>query len=265
MPHRAAAAAEPCMDATNYLDRMRYRGSLDPSLETLRALHRHHMYAVPFENLDIPARPIVLSLPSLYAKIVEGRRGGFCYECNALFAWLLRSLDFEVTMVSARVASQSGGFGPDFDHMALVVSARDRGGRWLADVGFGDSFVEPLDLDHPGRQDQLSGTYAVAPAPGGRETMRCRRDDGTWEDAYLFDRTPRRIEDFEAMCRHHQTSPESPFTRKRVCSLAVPGGRVTLSDDRLIVTRGSEREETVLADGEIASCLAERFGVVLPP
>ncbi len=93
------------MDVAAYLDRINYHGSTDPILETLCALHRAHMLAVPFENLDIPLkRPIVLDQELLFDKLVNRRRGGFCYELNALFSALLREMGFNVQRLSARVA-----------------------------------------------------------------------------------------------------------------------------------------------------------------
>src|SRR4051812_21511122 len=115
--------------ATAYLARIGYAGSLAPTIETLRALHRAHLHAVPFENLDIHlGRPIKLDRGAFFRKIVGERRGGFCYELNGLFADLLAFLDFDVSLLSARVAREAGGFGPEFDHLAVLVHA---GGRWL--------------------------------------------------------------------------------------------------------------------------------------
>src|SRR5260221_13506295 len=95
-----------------YLDRIHYAGSRAPSAATLRALHAAHLYAVPFENLDIGrGRRLSLALPDLYAKIVARRRGGFCYELNGLFSWLLASLGYGVTHLSARVYGGDGGGG----------------------------------------------------------------------------------------------------------------------------------------------------------
>ena len=126
------------MDVKAYLERIKYRGSLALNAETLRGLQAAHLLAVPFENLSIHAKqPIVLDDDALFTKIVERGRGGFCYELNGLFAALLRALGFKVEMLSAGVANAEGGFGPDFDHMALMVTLDE---RWLADVGFGDSF-----------------------------------------------------------------------------------------------------------------------------
>ena len=86
------------MEIDAYLERIGYRGSREPTVETLKRLHRAHMLTVPFENLDIPlGRPIVLSLPLLYDKIVRRRRGGFCYELNGLFAWLLQDALLEIS------------------------------------------------------------------------------------------------------------------------------------------------------------------------
>jgi N-hydroxyarylamine O-acetyltransferase len=100
------------------------------------------MFNVPFENLDISVgRYIKLDLPSLFQKIVHERRGGYCYELNGLFAALLRTLGFRVDQLSAGVAGPDGKFGPEFDHLTLLVGAGD---SWLADVGFGDSFLAPL-------------------------------------------------------------------------------------------------------------------------
>src|SRR3954447_25028309 len=106
------------MEIDAYLKRIAYRGSREPTVETLRQLHRAHLLAVPFENLDIPlGNPIVLSVPSFYDKIVERRRGGFCYELNGLFAWLLEQLGFHVELLSAGVFSGNRP-GPEFDHLA---------------------------------------------------------------------------------------------------------------------------------------------------
>src|SRR2546421_10050322 len=144
------------MDIQAYLQRIDYTGPLVPSAKTLRLLQVAHLRTVPFENLSIHSgEPIVLDDDALFEKIVSRRRGGFCYELNGLFAALLRALGFDVAMLSAQVADAQGTFGPDFDHMTLLVNQDE---RWLADVGFGDSFSEPLLLDS--RQEQGQGERA---------------------------------------------------------------------------------------------------------
>ncbi|HEV2763857.1 MAG TPA: arylamine N-acetyltransferase [Pyrinomonadaceae bacterium] len=250
------------LDTEAYLRRIRYDGPLDPSAETLRRLHAAHMMAVPFENLSIHAgEPVVLADDALFDKIVVRRRGGFCYELNGLFAALLRVLGFEVAMLSAGVAKDDGTFGPDFDHMALLVNLEE---RWLADVGFGDSFREPLRLDEPGEQREGTRAYRLAPE-GDRLILFRREGGGEWEPQYRFGLRAYAYDDYAEMCLHQQTSPESHFTRKRVCTLATPEGRLTLSDLRLIKTvEGAGREERALAgEEEFAALLREHFGVEL--
>ena len=250
------------MDVDAYLERIGYRGPLDPSAETLRRLHVAHLLAVPFENLSIHrGEPVVLDDGALFDKIVRRRRGGFCYELNGLFAALLRALGFEVRMLSAGVMNRAGEFGPDFDHMALLVELSE---RWLADVGFGDSFVEPLLLDERGEQPQGVGSFRVA-EDGERLTLLRSDGGGEWVAQYRFGLEPHAYADYAGMCHFHQTSPESHFTRGRICSLLTTGGRVTLSGMRLIETAGDERRERELAsEEEYVAALGERFGVVLP-
>jgi len=247
------------MDITAYLQRIDYQGSPAPTAETLRALHRAHLLAVPFENLDIHlGRPIILDEKRLFHKIVERRRGGFCYELNGLFAALLRELGFDVTLLSARVYD-NGDFGPEFDHLVLLVQLEE---RWLADVGFGDSFREPLRLDEPGDQIQDGCVYRIA-HDGTDWTMLERGEEGIC-DGYKFTLQPRRLADFADMCHYQQTSPDSHFTQRRICSRATPEGRITLSDMKLIVSaRGERRERLLDSQEEYAAMLREHFGIDL--
>lgn len=251
------------MDVKAYLERINYRGSLAPTAETLRGLQVAHLLAVPFENLSIHARePIILDDEALFAKIVGRRRGGFCYEANGLFAALLRALGFDVAMLSAGVARPGGGFGPDFDHMALMVRLEE---RWLADVGFGDSFREPLRLDERGEQTQGGRAYRILPDGSHLVLMQRDGDGGEWAAQYRFTLRPREYVDYAEMCRHHQTSPESHFTKARVCSRATEEGRITLSEMRFITTSqgGGRRERTLEGQEEYAEILREHFGIVM--
>lgn len=246
------------VDPSAYLERINYHGPLAPTAETLRQLHLAHLLTVPFENLSIHWRePIVLNNDALFEKIVRRRRGGFCYELNGLFAALLRELGFKVTMLSAAVANDQGEFGPPYDHMTLLVTLED---RWLADVGFGDSFREPLRLDE--RTTQVQGDDAFRIEPADPYLVMSRRKDGEWQPGYRFDLEPHKFGDYAGMCEFHQTSPQSHFTQKRICSLATAEGRVSLSDLRLITTSHRQREERELADeAEYAELLHQRFGI----
>ncbi len=259
------------MDIQAYLRRIHYRGERTPTAATLRELHRAHLLAVPFENLDIHlGRPIMLDQDALFDKIVTRRRGGFCYELNGLFALLLRELGFEVTLLAAGVARADGGFGPEFDHLTLLVRAPSadptthnlQSEIWLADIGFGDSFREPVRLVEAVEQAQDGRAYRLD--RDGEHFTLMQHNAAGWEPQYRFKLQPHAQAEYADMCHYHQTSSESSFTRKRVCTLATPDGRVTLSDLALIITAHGERTEQVLPD-ELAlqAALREHFGVDL--
>src|SRR6266436_1429478 len=262
-PSQAAA-----MDVQAYLRRIDCQGSLTLGIDLLRSLHRAHLFTVPFENLDIHlGREIVCEESRILHKIVNEKRGGFCYELNGAFAALLRALGFRVTLLSCRVARQDGSYGPEFDHLTLRVDLEE---SWLADVGFGDCFLEPLRLGSRLEHEQSGRVYrltcpmtSAAPTDAvfGLEVMA----EGGWKKEYAFTLQPRELSDFAEMCHYHQTSPESHFTRQRICSLPTPEGRVTLSDKKLIETREGSRQETLLSgDREWRATLFDLFGIVLP-
>ena len=229
----------------------------NPGAAFLLELHRAHLGAVPFENLDIHLGvPIELDVGGLVAKLVARRRGGFCYELNGAFAALLRSLGFEVSLLEARVFGLAGP-GMRFDHLCLAVELQEGDVR-LADVGFGECFRAPLPLCAGAEQADESGTYRLEPA-SERELDLFR--DG--EPQYRLDTTPRALADFAPGCRHHQVSPESHFTRNTIASRPTAEGRVTLRGLRLIETAGARRTETDVAPGELGRILSGRFGIEL--
>jgi len=249
------------VDVLSYLARIGYSGPVEPTSETLRVLHRDHMIAVPFENLDISfGRRIVTEEDAILQKIVNKRRGGFCYELNGAFAALLRALGFEVTLLSARVARANGGEGPDFDHLTLRVDLDE---PWLVDVGFGESFLEPLRLEAGRERLDPAGTFRLV-QDGDRWYMQKGEPDGKWRPQYSFSLEPRCLEEFAGMCHYHQTSPESSFTQKRICSRATQDGRITLSEMKLIVTSKGQRAEKLLSsESEWRRTLDEQFGIHL--
>ncbi len=255
------------MDTSAYLERIGVAPPIPPTTEGLRQLQIAHLMSVPFENLDIGfGRAIVLDDAAFFEKVVRRRRGGFCYELNGLFAALLRPLGFRASLLSARVAKASGGFGPEYDHLTLLVEFPGMEPRRLADVGFGDSFLEPLRFDDPGEQPasnhDIGRAYQLRRA-AEEVTLWRLEEDGIWKPQYLFSPVPRCLEEFAALCHYQQTSPESHFTTRRICSRATPTGRITLADLRLIVTENGVRSERALTDDQFQSVLQSEFGIDL--
>lgn len=260
---RAIIPAE--MDAASYLERIGYHGPVSPTYDTLKALQRANMLSVPFENLDIVPlhRPIRLDEQALWDKIVVQRRGGFCYELNGLFAWLLRQLGFRVTYLNARVVgSKTGKLGPDFDHLAMLVQSPEAQGKWLADVGFGDSFLDPLHF-RSDEQPQGLRSYRLDEEAAGYFVWQ-RDYSGVWKRLYFFDMIPHDFPaEYEPSCLYHQRSPDSHFTRQAVVSRLTEQGRITLEQDRLIITENTGRRETPIRQEEWPALLKQHFGIVL--
>lgn len=247
------------MDLDAYLKHIGYTGPLDPTTETLAQLHRAHLLSIPFENLDIfLGRPIVLDIQSFYDKVIGQGRGGYCYELNGLFQWLLTTLGFTVKMLSARVYD-NGSPNHEFDHMLLLVETEK---PLIADVGFGDSFIEPIGFD---QKESCQRKYFYRLTQSDSRWMLSRRDlESNRTIQYDFSLIPRELEAFAGMNKYHQTSADSIFTRKRVCTKATTDGRITLSKNRLIRTcRENRKEEVVTGEADFLAKLKEHFGIDL--
>ncbi len=254
------------MELATYLARIRYSQPIKPDVETLHGLQLAHMLTVPFENLDIGLRrPIHLDRQALWNKIILQQRGGFCYEVNGLFAWLLEEIGFDVTYLNARdYHPKDDSFGLDFDHLTLLVRAPDASTRWLVDVGWGDTFTRPLDLDNTDWQEQGLRAYRLEPFRHGYQLWQ-RGYNGEIERQYYFDLVPHQFPtEYEATCHYHQTSPESIFTRKRIISRPTEDGRISLDSGRLIITKNGQRSEHPFEnEEEFHVLLKQYFGITL--
>jgi len=253
------------MDIPTYLMRINYTEPVKPDVQTLRGLQLAHMLHVAFENLDIGLkRPIRLREEALWNKIIVQKRGGFCYELNGLFARLLNEIGFDVTYLNARVYDRDGALGIDYDHLALRVKIPGQSAPWLADVGFGDSFNEPLYFEERGEQMQGLRAYRLEQTSNGYITWQ-KNYDGSWERQYFFDLQPHSFPaDYEAGCLYHQTSPESSFTRGSIISRATLDGRVSLEDGRLILTKNGQRSERPIENkDEYHGLLRQYFDITL--
>ncbi|MBK8551725.1 MAG: arylamine N-acetyltransferase [Ignavibacteria bacterium] len=250
------------IDLNKYLTRIKFPGEVKPDLETLFTLHRNHLYIIPFENLDIHnERKIILDPEIVQSKILDNNRGGYCYELNGLFYLLLKEIGFKVKMISARVNNGKGGWGPEFDHLAIILELEN---EWLVDVGFGDNFIEPLKFELDIAQENLNGFYKIVKHDEEYYKL-MRSPDGTeYSDEYIFTLKERDWKEFEEMNTYHQTSPESHFTKGKICSIAKENGRISLSGSKFIVTgNGVKQEFEIKSDLEFNEKLLEHFNIRL--
>ncbi len=249
------------MDQFAYLERIGLDGTdLGADLSSLRLLQRSHLLTIPFENLDIHwKRPIVLDVERFYQKIVEERRGGFCYELNGSFNELLSELGFETRLISARV-SNGTAHGPEYDHAAIIVTIGDD--EYLADVGFGDFAGEPLTFVLDLEQADRTGTFILRRFDDEYFEVAKRAGD-EWKSEYIFKDIPRDLLEFAEMCDFQQYSPESHFTKGKLCSVMMANGRKTLNDSKLIFTaRGEKTELPIADDAHFCRVLNDEFGIV---
>lgn len=249
------------MNTENYLRRIGIeKNDLEPTAENLKLLQRRHLLNVPFENLDIHwKRPILIDTEKFYRKIVEEKRGGFCYELNASFNELLRSLGFQTRLVSARVSDGKGGFGNEYDHLAIIVMIGEL--EYLADVGFGAFTAEPLRMVADLEQQDASGAFVIKRSDDGYLEI-AKKEDESWRSEYIFKPLGRDLSEFADQCVYQQTSPESHFTKKKVCSLMTENGRKTLTDTKFIETRNGEKRETeISSDEEFDRILQREFNI----
>src|SRR2546423_611362 len=245
------------MDVDAYLDRLGVAWPAAPDLATLRHLQERHLAAVPFENLSIHlGEHIELTENALFDKIVDRRRGGFCYELNGLFAALLRGLGYAASLHAAQGFPPDGPLRPPLDHAAIVVSLDE---EWLVDVGFGRFARHPLRLSGVDAQLDPDGEFLVLDAPHGDLDI---VQDG--KPQYRLERRPRPLADFVPMAWWQATSPKSHFTKSLTCSRPTSQGRVTLSGGKLIETVDGVRNEVVLASPEaIRTAYRVYFGMTL--
>jgi N-hydroxyarylamine O-acetyltransferase len=240
--------------------RINYTGPLDPSAQVLREIHHAWNHAVPFENFDIHLnRKIELTPEVLFDKIVSRNRGGFCFEQNGLLADLLRSLGFDVTLCAAAVISPTGELSPDFAHLCLLVNVE--GGKYLADIGFGEYSAYPLEFTPDLVQGAPPEQYKIVHDGQRFKSLRVNEVPG-WPKGYSFSTTPRALGDFAEMCDYFQNHPDSHFRKRRMCTRRRPDGRDTLADDRIInTTSGNKTEIPLGTQAAYANAFRQRFGL----
>jgi N-hydroxyarylamine O-acetyltransferase len=244
------------MDVTAYLEWIGFGGTPAVDRATLGELQRLHMTAVPFENLSIIAGDhVTTDAESSIDKIVHQGRGGWCFELNGAFAGLLQALGFDVRLLGAAVLLD----GPStlIEHLTLEVTTDQ---PYLVDVGFGDSFIQPLALNIAGPQDGGNGTYELIGSPQG--TTLTRHVDGVPAPEYRFKRVALDLDDFSAVSDSMQVDPTKRWRSHPFATRLLDGGpdRVTLTRERLAIVRDGATEERPVAPGEWNAQLVAWFG-----
>ena len=251
-------------DLPAYLARIGHAAPRDATLATLAALHRAHVAAIPFENLDpLLGVPVALDIGALQAKLVRRRRGGWCYEHNLLFGHALRALGFGVRDLAARVLwNVPEGTDRSRTHMLLLVDVD--GARHVVDAGFGGlTLTGPLALDRTGPQATPHGAFRLLASAEGYELQ--ADVAGAWRPLYAFHPQAQRLADYEManwyLCHH----PGSIFRHSLMAARAGASGRDALFNDRL-THHGADGRTVVRIPGTGAALrevLEDTFGIDL--
>jgi N-hydroxyarylamine O-acetyltransferase len=254
------------VDVRGYLSRLGVTDPGPPSVAALFALHRAHAERVPYENLEIQlGRPTTVDPYESVERIVQRRRGGYCFHLNGAFATLLDALGYRVRWHLAWVESAS------VNHLALTVHGlaceECPDGVWFADVGLGDGLHEPLPL-RPCVYRQGPFTYALDRSSLVPFGWRFDHDPSGSFARMDFAPASAGPADF---AEHHvrlSTSPESPFVRTLTVQRRDAEG-VDILRGRVLTRLSGSAEGLARQDEDLATpaswyaALAEVFGLTL--
>ncbi len=251
----------------HYLARIAFDGKVEPDLATLTALHRAHVNTIPFENFDpLLRRPVKLDLISLQDKLVDTRRGGYCFEQNALFKAALETIGFKVTGLSGRVrwtVPAEAPLGPRV-HMLLKVECEE--GPHIADVGFGLCMLdEPLKFETGLDQRTGMGTYRLSET-NGHFALSAQQPAG-WRTKYVFNMEPQLPSDYELGNWFTSTSPIPPFQSNLIMERVGRERRYKLINRRFIVEvrDGQPESEHFIQSAQGLHRILEETFRVTPP
>lgn len=248
----------PEIDVNEYLRRIDFRGTPSVDLITLESLQRSHLTAVPFENIDVFYQvPVHTHLEHSLNKILTRRRGGWCFENNGAFGALLGALGFDVLRLGAAVLLERPN--SVITHLALEVKLDV---PYLVDVGFGDSFIRPLQLNSRGPQDGGSGVFEFIDSSHGL-TMARHDAKGFPEPQYRFKRVAHELAEFDGASDRFQADRTLHWSEKPFATRLLDGGpdRVTLIGNRLKFIRNGVTESSNIEDADWDDVLRQWFGM----
>jgi N-hydroxyarylamine O-acetyltransferase len=249
------------MELSKYFERVGYGGDAAPTLETLTELHMAHVFAIPFENLDVfYGRPVSLAPEALWRKLVQDGRGGYCFEMNGLFSLVLRELGFQVRDLLARRVIGDACLAKT--HQVLTVEIG--GARYLADVGFGSNGVAaPLRLAPGEEQTQPADVYMLTTDARFGYVLHRRKKDGAFAPMYAFTEEECCPADFEVANYFVSTHPQSFFRAQRFCTKPTRTGRITLTDDTLKIRENGAVIQRPVSGKDFETLLELHFGLTL--
>ena len=232
------------------------------SIRFLRELQKFHLATFPFSNLGVLLHEnLSLEAPVLFDRVVQRKRGGYCFEHNKIFFEVLKSLGFQCDIALGRVLHNRDIDVPRTHRITKIALADN---NYIVDVGFGPLCPrEPLRLDSDEPQDQGDAIYRIIQPELGRYFLQKIAVDG-WFTLYSFDNGM--YTEADCLCGHHYSSthPDAVFVNNLVVS------RKSYDDVRFIRNGEFHRSssgETTITKISSKKCLAvilmQEFGITL--
>lgn len=228
-------------DVDLYLKHLGYTGTLEPTAENLRELHKKHMMTVPFDNSRNAPKGLAIwdtvdaGPDAFFEELIAGRRGGICHELSGLFRGLLTELGYNVKVISAGVRGANDEFGPDLEHMLNLVEIGDD--KWLVDVGFaGPSFTEPVRVSSD-VQSQCGFDYQVVEDGDYLVLRRRTKTTNDWHAVYRFTLRERELAEWKAIVSGENDDPFWHWMGEMIAAGTVIYGRAYETGQLLLVGR----------------------------
>lgn len=249
-----------------YQQRIGLAAPLRADEATLQQLVLHHTQAIPFENIAaFSGQRVSLAPADVVAKLVHGRRGGWCFEQNLLLGNVLRALGFEVVDLAARVLwGLPETARTARTHQLLKVGVAGR--EFIVDVGFGrltptgalalEVMREQATPHEPFRLRPLEQDLLLEARVGDVAQGAVR-----WQLLYRFNLQPQWLLDYEAVNYQLSNDPASYFVVNLALARPASGGRHSLRN-RLLTwhgTDGTVRQRELVDAADLQAVLEQVF------
>lgn len=244
---------EKGMFLKKYLERIDIEGELGPDLETLKKIQKQHLINIPFENIDIFENiTLKLNIDSLFAKIVEEKRGGICYELNGLLLKLLKEIGYDVKYISGRIREE----GTDLDHVLLLVTIDNE--KYIVDVGFKDNYLYPIKMVPNLIQENYRNNYKINKLENDKYQL-IKIVDNEETILYTFTTEEKNLSDFEARCKYFENTPNTYFTNNPFSAIEREDGKIFITNKKLTITKGDKIENKDIKSKEEFYCYLEEL------
>lgn len=236
-------------------------GHREADLTTLNMYIKHYMLHVPFENINVQNKwPLALTDEAMMHKVVDERRGGFCYEMNRFFKSYLESKGYQVEMMSATVMSPNG-WAKEGSHMSLKVTIENS--EYVVDIGFGDmpKFALPIRQDDVGSKD-VTGQYRVHVVDDSHyDIEKWSEEEEKWHISYRVFNEAKQLEDFKEGIAYNQYDPHSIFVKGLLITKATNKGRITMTQNHVTVLEDQKKTQIDVSNNDYQELLAHYFNI----